>query len=420
MTQDEPMRIFEADYKQPKTFLAGTRRSRSPAETLADFGRHMPEIGITRLANVTGLDTIGIPVVQAIRPNSRSLSVSQGKGADVDSAKVSAMMEAIELWHAERIELGCLYASYQAIRKSHKVVDLEQLPLVQGGKLRHEEQRCWLRGWDLLQNEEVWVPFEMVSMNTIGVVQANMTFASSSNGLASGNHILEAIEHGLSEVIERDAHTLDWARGLRRSLQGKVDLDTIVDPGLKALLDACFGADLDVAVFEMDSDTGVPTFRAGLVEREDMAPWRRMGIQWGCGTHLSPVVALSRAITEAAQARLTIIAGSRDDNPPTAYASSQEVRAAQSVRKTEFAAPAVRPFSKTARLREADTFEQDLELLLEAVRATGAERAVVVDLSKSRIGIPVVKVVVPGLEGPPFVPGYVEGKRARRAREEQS
>ena len=82
----------------------------------------MPEVGITRLANVTGLDRIGIPVVQAVRPNSRSLSVSQGKGVDMDSAKASAMMEAFELWHAERIELPCLCASYQAIRKKENVV----------------------------------------------------------------------------------------------------------------------------------------------------------------------------------------------------------------------------------------------------------------------------------------------------------
>jgi ribosomal protein S12 methylthiotransferase accessory factor len=414
------MRIFEADYKQKKAFLPGTRRSRTPQETLADFGRHMPEVGITRLANVTGLDTIGIPVVQAVRPNSRSLSVSQGKGADVESAKVSAMMEAIELWHAERIELPCLYASYQAIRGSHTVLDLEQLPLVQGGKIRPEEQRCWLRGWDMLQREEVWVPFEMVSMNTIGIVQATMTFGSSSNGLASGNHILEAIEHALCEVIERDAHALDWARGVRRSAEGKIDVETIADPSLQSLLAACSAADLDVAIFEMDSDVGVPTFRAGLVEREGVASWRRMGPQWGCGTHLSPVVALSRAITEAAQARLTIIAGSRDDNPPAAYATSQEVRAVQTVRKIESAVPAVRPFPTTTRLEETGSFEEDLEVLLEAVRTTGVERAVVVDLTKPHIGIPVVKVVVPGLEGPPFVAGYVPGKRARRAKEEQS
>jgi ribosomal protein S12 methylthiotransferase accessory factor len=265
----------------------------------------------------------------------------------------------------------------------------------------------------------VWVPFELVSMNTVGLLQTTMTFASSSNGLASGNHILEAIEHGLCEVIERDAHALDWARGVTRSLQAKVDVETIVEPSLKALLAACSAADVDVAIFEMDSDIDVPTFRVGLVDRQDVASWRRLGMQLGCGTHLSPVVALSRAITEAAQARLTVIAGSRDDNPPAAYAASQEVRATQSFRSMEFAAPAARPFRTATQLQETETFEDDLEVLLQAIRSVGAERVIVVDLTKPHMGIPVVKVVVPGLEGPPFSPRYVEGTRARRAREEQ-
>src|SRR5215216_3712797 len=198
--EGRPMRIFDRDHQERKVFLPGTRRTRSPADTLADFGRHMPVVGITRLANVTGLDHIGIPVVQAIRPNSRSLSVSQGKGVDLASAKVSAMMEAIELWHAERIEKLCLFASYTAIRTQREVVDLDVLPLVRGARIWPEEQRCWLRGWDLLRKEEVWVPFEVVSMNTVGIVQANLTFLATSNGLASGNHVLEAVEHALCEV----------------------------------------------------------------------------------------------------------------------------------------------------------------------------------------------------------------------------
>ena len=414
------MKIFDRDHRQPKTFLPGTRRSRHPTDTLKDFGRYMPEIGITRLANVTGLDSIGIPVVQAIRPNSRSLSVSQGKGVDIDSAKASAMMEAIELWHAERIELPCLCASYQAMRKKEKVIDLERLPLVKGARIRPDEQRCWLRGWDLFQEEEIWVPFEVVSMNTIGVNQAVMTFLTTSNGLASGNHILEAIEHALCEVIERDTHALDSARGMTNSLKNKVDTDTITEPSLKAMIATCHAADVDVAIFEMDSDVGMPTFRVGLSECEDIDWWRRLGTEWGCGTHLSPIIALSRAITEAAQARLTMIAGSRDDNPPEAYAASQGMWNTKGVRNTIFAAPAARPFSTMTRHEETDTFEGDLEVMLEALRAADIDRAVVIDITKEHIGIPVVKVVVPELEAAPFLPGYTEGKRACRVRERAS
>lgn len=411
------MRIFDQEYHQRKAFLPGTRRSRTPAETLHDFGRHMREVGITRLANVTGLDSIGIPVVQAIRPNSRSLSVSQGKGVDVDSAKASAMMEAIELWHAERIEVPCLFASYQAVLKKQRVVDLERIPLVRGARIRPEEQRCWLRGWDIMQGEEVWVPFELVSMNTVGVSQSAMTFLATSNGLASGNHILEAVEHALCEIIERDAHALDAARGIADSLKRKIDVDDINEPSLKAMITACRAADLEVAAFEMESDVGIPTFRVGLKEHEKQAQWRRVGTEWGCGTHLSPVVAMSRAITEAAQARLTVIAGSRDDNPPGVYAASQGMWTARDSQNIAFGSPPARPFTAATRHEETDTFEGDLDVMLKALQSIRIDRVVVIDLTKEQIGIPVVKVIVPDLEAGPFVPGYIEGKRAKRARE---
>src|SRR5687768_13787505 len=76
-----------------RVYTLGTVRSRDPAATLALLLPHLPRFGITRLANVTGLDRVGIPVYQAIRPNSRGLSLSQGKGIDATAAKVSALME---------------------------------------------------------------------------------------------------------------------------------------------------------------------------------------------------------------------------------------------------------------------------------------------------------------------------------------
>ena len=72
-----------------------------PEETLARLVPHLGRMGITRVANVTGLDRVGVPVVTAVRPNARSLAVSQGKGLTLAAAKVSAIMEAAELYHAE-------------------------------------------------------------------------------------------------------------------------------------------------------------------------------------------------------------------------------------------------------------------------------------------------------------------------------
>ena len=84
-----------------KLFKRGTHRIISPEDTLARVVPKAPQIGITRLGNVTGLDRIGIPVTVSVRPNSRSVSVSQGKGLGLSQALASALMEAIELFHAE-------------------------------------------------------------------------------------------------------------------------------------------------------------------------------------------------------------------------------------------------------------------------------------------------------------------------------
>src|SRR3954465_14463995 len=102
--------------RPPKGFRAGTHRVIPPAETLARLRPHLEEYSITRLANVTELGEIGIPVVLAIRPNARSLSVAQGKGVDLAAAKVSALMESIEQHHAEHDRLGVRWASYEDLR----------------------------------------------------------------------------------------------------------------------------------------------------------------------------------------------------------------------------------------------------------------------------------------------------------------
>src|SRR2546425_9776725 len=83
--------------------VAARQRTVTPADTIARVAPFLRAAGITRIANVTGMDTIGIPTVMVTRPNARSLSVSQGKGVDLQAAKASGIMESIEQWHAERI-----------------------------------------------------------------------------------------------------------------------------------------------------------------------------------------------------------------------------------------------------------------------------------------------------------------------------
>jgi YcaO-like protein with predicted kinase domain len=144
----------------PKGFRHGTHRVVAPSETLARFRPLASRMGITRLGNITGLDRIGIPVAVAIRPNSRSVSASQGKGIDLTQAMASAMMEAIEGFHAEEVGEGQC-ASYRALALNSCVVDPDML-CGTGQPFDIDVPIRWLEGCDLLTREPCWVPAETV------------------------------------------------------------------------------------------------------------------------------------------------------------------------------------------------------------------------------------------------------------------
>src|SRR6185436_5320000 len=153
------------------------------------------------------------------------------------------------------------------------------------------------------------------------------------------------------------------------------------------------------AAWDLTSDVGVPTYGCAVLEKPDPGRLRSMGIHYGFGTHLAPEVALSRALTEAVQTRLTYIAGSRDDFMRHDYALNRDLALLEQIWQEITAASSDRRLDQQASLA-GDTFEDDTRLLLDAVARVGVRQVVVVDLSREDVGIPVVKVIVPGLEGP--------------------
>ncbi|MGH6913039.1 MAG: YcaO-like family protein, partial [Geminicoccales bacterium] len=169
----------------------------------------MPDMGVTRVANVTGLDRIGIPVVMVCRPNSRSIAVSQGKGLDLDAARASGLMEAVETYHAERIELPLKLAGLQSLQERHRVVDVAALPEITHGRFGPNLRILWIEGRDLISQAPIWLPYETVHIDcTLPQPTGSGCFLAGTNGLASGNHPLEAIDHAIGEVVERDSTSL--------------------------------------------------------------------------------------------------------------------------------------------------------------------------------------------------------------------
>jgi YcaO-like protein with predicted kinase domain len=398
-----------AETAVPKTFRRGTHRIAAPSETLIRFRPLASRMGITRLGNVTGLDRIGIPVVVAVRPNSRSVSVSQGKGLDLAQAMTSALMEAIEGFHAEEVGEG-RHASYRQIAANQSIVDPLSL-CTTGRPFDVDTTISWLEGFDLLRQEPCWVPAEIV--HTDYTQPLDGYFLAGSNGLASGNHLVEAISAAICELVERDAVAVWGAFGVRAKARHALDIASIDDPDCLAVLAKYHKAGIAVRLWDVTTEIGIPVFLCDIHDRSADEP-RRLRRFHGAGCHPDRAIALTRALTEAAQTRLTYITGIRDDLLPAEY---EEPPAADIV---EALLDALRCDAAPYSFRElpsfaADDLSQDLQWELERLRSARFPQVVAVDLSRPDFGIPVVRLVIPGLEGDIKHPHYTPGARARRA-----
>jgi ribosomal protein S12 methylthiotransferase accessory factor len=399
-----------------KLHLDGTHRTVEPGRTLARLQPLLPGLGITRVGVITGLDVIGIPVVMVCRPNGRSLSVSQGKGVDLVAAKVSGIMEALEAWHAEHILLPLRLATYRELRAVARVVDVEQLPRPSWSRFHPDLSILWVEGIDVLCAERVWVPYESVHLDFRSPgPQGTGCFLANGTGLAAGNHLLEAVSHALCEVVERDAFSLSGDRPPRDRASRRLDLDTVTDPCCRSLLDAFDAAGVGVMAFDLTTDVELPVFSATIVDRRpDRA--RRLPAAMGGGCHPDRGVALSRALTEAAQSRLTLIAGSRDDCPPGHYRQIRDARAIGAHAAGLTGQPG-RSFTDVAHV-PGDSIDADVAHELDRLRAAGVQEAILVDLTRPEAEIPVVRMVVPGMEGwTDKVDANIPGARRRALRD---
>jgi ribosomal protein S12 methylthiotransferase accessory factor len=369
-------------------------------------------MGITRIANVTGLDYVGIPVVMVVRPNSRSLSVAQGKGLSIDAAKAGGVMEAIESYHGEHITQPIKTASFEELRYIHDVVDPLSLSHVSTSSYSHNLSISWIEGVDLVSQREVWLPYEAIHTNfTLPIPGGSGSFVMGSNGVASGNHVLEAISHGICEVIERDSTTLWHLLEEEAQVRTRVDLQTVDDDQCCEILERYREAGIAVAVWDSTSDIGIPAFVCSILEgRERYFPSLYAAAGMGC--HPNRGIALCRALTEAAQSRLTLIAGSRDDMFRRRYERARDADALRRSREELLEGRAERSFQEVPN-RVHDSIEEDVEWELERITNRGFQRLIVVDLTKEEFRIPVVRVVIPRLEGNHKSAGYVYGQRAR-------
>jgi len=386
-------------------------RSVNTSEIVSRFTTIASQIGMTRLAPVTGLDRLGLPVAAAYRPNARSISVNHGKGLSEDAAKASAAGEAIEVYHAETIDLDVITVSYLDLLAERSIADPYRLPQPVQGTFATETPMDWITGYTLDGEQERMVPLESVSLDfTYQHSGKPGAFLASSSGMGTGSTLAEACLHGICELIERDAHTMWLLRGKPFQEKTRIDINTIKNADCRNILDTCLSKDLLVGAWNLTSDIQMPVIMFALVERERQAP-SFVPYALGTGCHPDPGIAAVKALTEAVQMRLTQITSVRDDLKTSDYLSENETFWTN--KKTEI----LKENAYQAWPSEEPGFNlhECLEFVIRELHVAGLSDTCFVDLSKPALGIPVVKMVVPGLEDGIEGEDQRRGERAMRA-----
>jgi len=271
-------------------------RSRPVAESLRLATELAPTLGVVRVTDTTRLDRLGVPVFASIRPDAErgSLCVSAGKGLTPEEAKIGAIMEAIELAWAEPRQAAL---AIEPVPPDRLVAPLATFCPRRQAVLDGRPVDA-VRAHDVVTGEEHLVPAELVLYPLVA-----RYFTSDTNGLASGNTLLEATVHGLAEALERDVGSFQrvWDRS------SVVRNDTLPEP-LASIARRAEDAGCVLTVRSVPNEFDLPYFHAVL--REVGA---RNAVHSGYGLHAWRSIAVTRAVIEAFQSRLSFIHGGRDD-----------------------------------------------------------------------------------------------------------
>lgn len=365
-----------------------TDRLYPAAETLRRVWPYLSDHGITRVARQTGLDRIGIPCWAAFRPNSRNLAGAQGKGLTDASACISATMEALEGAVAE-IPVGHRRScSAQTLDTEGQGWFNPERWLPYETAFDTSRSITWIEGHDIQSGAALWLPLDIIDMD--GERSDLPGVCKNTNGLASGNSIDEASFHALCELVERDATTLWSFIPEDAAHRTSIDPAAFADPVIDALIAQIAASRMTIRLFDQTSDLGIPVIMAVLGPADRIGFVGELEVTAGYGAHPVAPRAAIRAITEAAQSRVTSIAASRDDIHSAAFdqaASDVNLRLLDAT--PAVAVPSGLPMG---------TILPDLLEVMRAVLARGQVSATSVTLSDPDHPYAVVKILSADLE----------------------
>ena len=350
------------------------------AEMLARLGPALEWAGVTRIGEVTHLDRIGLPVFQAVRPMSRSLAVHQGKGRCEADARISAAMEAIEGACAESVQADGPFCRFDDLPEEARLPRFLDYGEVRPSRTQWPDAPIrWHAAERFPEGGRVFVPFDTVSVDF--TFDGDSPFARSSLGLGAGASLEDATRAALFERIERDAQAYWLKSGMAGQARARVDPETIEAPWFHALVEHLADLGIAIAVYIVEGVGRLPVVMCRL-DDPGYAP-----SFLGAACRPDPDDALFRAFAEAAQSRLTIISGARDDiTPEEPTQAGRCALGAPTGQSTDW-----------RRVRDAYYARPSLPALCTRLAEDGLRNMLRCDLSLP--GVSVVRLWMPGLLG---------------------
>jgi oxazoline/thiazoline synthase len=403
----------------------GGHRSVSPEETLRKYEHLVSRItGVVRMLAPVRQDE-GIAHVYMAGHNhamkidrldhlKQSLrNASCGKGMSETQAKVSALCEAVERYSGEltggELRVTCAlqdwkdgeayhpndimlystqqYAEREAWNKTDSRFNRVPEPL-------HENVPIdWTPLWSLTAQRHKYLPTQLVYYRAQASEGDNTLYAiGCSNGNAAGNTLEEAIVQGFCELVERDAVALWWYNRLRKS---GVAVETFGEPYLLELA-GHYRQHYQRATWALDltSDLGIPVF----VAVSKMMEAKEERLLFGLGCHLDARIALQRAFAEMNQMLGMAHAGEGGELSLEDSETLEWLRTATVANQPYMAADPDQPLKRFSDypMQHSGEFLQDINHCRTIIEAQDMEM-LVLDQTRADVGMPVVKVVVPGL-----------------------
>ena len=334
--------------------------------------------GIHAVSDITAMDRLGVPVFVSERLQSATDAYAFGKGCLPIESEVGAYMEAIESYFSEpgvaQIETRWGWPSELSGVGEGRDPIFEFAPKF-GRRAARDQALLLARAQDVESGAEGWIPAELAFNPAPDVGTA--LYGSSSNGLASGNSVLEASIHALYELIERDIWSIEFVRNRSARVTGEGL------PGeVYKITETAARNGLRLVLRYVPNDYGIPFFAAFLFDPNNLES-RFFNGGWGC--HHDRRVALTRAVTEVAQSRVAFLHGGREpERWDDRLAEADRVKRQIGIVS-----------SKTPSIRFEDIPERPA-----AAAPLAAQWAAAVDCLRRVIDRPIYRVIYTPTEGP--------------------